>query len=209
VSPTARTRTTIAALRISPRRLRSMLSRGFAHHVRQNYDLAIADYAEAIMLDPKNARTWYNRGLAYAAKRDYDRAIADYTEAIWLDAKEPQAWQSRALAAYAKQDYGRSSAVATPTMPTTTMIAPLVTIPRRSSSIRGIFALNRNRGGAYYVKRDYRRAIADFSEAIRLDPNDASTYMARGNAYNATGEIDRTDADFNQAKRLAVQQRRQ
>jgi Flp pilus assembly protein TadD len=55
----------------------------------------------------------------------------------------------------------------------------------------------------------YGRAIADFNEAIRLDPNDASAYTARGNAYNATGEIDRADADFNQAKRLAAQPRRQ
>jgi Flp pilus assembly protein TadD len=66
-----------------------------------------------------------------------------------------------------------------------------------------------SRGGAYYVKRDYRRAIADFTEVIRLDPSDASAYTARGNVYNATGEIDRADADFNQAKRLAAQPRRQ
>jgi Flp pilus assembly protein TadD len=66
-----------------------------------------------------------------------------------------------------------------------------------------------SRGGAYYVKRDYRRAMADFIEVIRLDPNDASAYTAHGNAYNATGEIDRADAHFNPAKRLGAQPRRQ
>jgi len=51
--------------------------------------------------------------------------------------------------------------------------------------------------------------MADFTEVIRLDPNDASAYTARGNAYNALAEIDRADADFNQAKRLGAQPRRQ
>jgi Flp pilus assembly protein TadD len=56
--------------------------------------------------------------------------------------------------------------------------------------------------GAYYAKRDYGRAIADYTEAIRHDPKLASAYSGRGNAYNARGETDRADADFKQAKQL-------
>jgi Flp pilus assembly protein TadD len=50
--------------------------------------------------------------------------------------------------------------------------------------------------------REHSRAIADFTEAIRLDPKLGSAYRGRGNAYSATGEIDRADSDFSAAKQL-------
>src|SRR5262249_1166922 len=39
------------------------------------------------------------------------------------------------------------------------------------------------RGSAYRAKEDYDRAIMDYTEAIRLDPNSASAYNNRGLAY--------------------------
>jgi hypothetical protein len=35
----------------------------------------------------------------------------------------------------------------------------------------------------YFVPFDIERAIADFSEAVKLDPKMASGYYQRGNAY--------------------------
>src|SRR5229473_2079324 len=40
-----------------------------------------------------------------------------------------------------------------------------------------------NRGNAHYGKGEYDRAVADYSEAIRLDPKYAAAYNARGNAF--------------------------
>ena len=51
-------------------------------------------------------------------------------------------------------------------------------------------------------KAMYDRAIADFTQAIRLDPNDTKAYTERGSAYNAKGDNDRAIADFTQALRL-------
>jgi Flp pilus assembly protein TadD len=56
-----------------------------------------------------------------------------------------------------------------------------------------------NRGRAYEAKGDHARAIADFSEAIRLAPKLAFAFNARGTAYEATGDHDRAIADFNAA----------
>jgi lipoprotein NlpI len=59
------------------------------------------------------------------------------------------------------------------------------------------------RGNAYNAKGDHDRAIADYTEAIRLDPKDALVaYNNRGNAYLAKGELDRAIADFDEAIRL-------
>jgi len=41
-----------------------------------------------------------------------------------------------------------------------------------------------NRGYAYYKKRIYDQAISDFNAVIRLDPNIARIYVARGMAYD-------------------------
>jgi lipoprotein NlpI len=59
-----------------------------------------------------------------------------------------------------------------------------------------------NRGSAYLDKRDYDRAIADYDQAIRLDPKNANVYTNRGNAYRSKGDYDRAIADQDQAIRL-------
>jgi tetratricopeptide (TPR) repeat protein len=58
------------------------------------------------------------------------------------------------------------------------------------------------RGVAYRDKGDMDRAIADFSEAIRLNPRLASAYRDRGVAYRAKGDHGRAVADQERATQL-------
>ncbi len=46
------------------------------------------------------------------------------------------------------------------------------------------------------------RAIQDFDEAIRLNPNHAKAFQNRGNAYKAKGDSERAMEDYNTAVRL-------
>jgi lipoprotein NlpI len=59
-----------------------------------------------------------------------------------------------------------------------------------------------NRGIGYDEKRDYNRAIQDFSQAIRLDPSYAIAYNNRGNAYRDKQDYDSAIRDYSQAIRL-------
>ncbi len=59
-----------------------------------------------------------------------------------------------------------------------------------------------DRGIAYKYKGDYDHAIADYNEAIRLNPKDAKGYNDRGIAYDNKGDLDHTIADYNDAIRL-------
>jgi tetratricopeptide (TPR) repeat protein len=56
-----------------------------------------------------------------------------------------------------------------------------------------------NRGNAYYDKKDYDRAIADYSEALRLDPGFALAFYNRSCAYRDKGDNDRAVDDYVQA----------
>ena len=55
---------------------------------------------------------------------------------------------------------------------------------------------------ANYEKREYDKAIADFSEAIKREPNHADAYYNRGNAYCDNIDFAEAIADFSMAIKL-------
>ena len=55
---------------------------------------------------------------------------------------------------------------------------------------------------AYADKQEYDRAIADYDEAIRLNPEVATAFNNRGNAYADKHLYDRAIADYDEAIRL-------
>jgi Flp pilus assembly protein TadD len=57
-------------------------------------------------------------------------------------------------------------------------------------------------GNAAYSAGGFDKAIANFSEAIRFHPDDASAFNSRGNAYAGKGNLYRAIADYNEAIRL-------
>ena len=58
------------------------------------------------------------------------------------------------------------------------------------------------RGIAYGRKGQTDRAIADYTQAIKLDPKYAGAYNNRGIAYRRKGQYDRAIADYTQAIKL-------
>jgi tetratricopeptide (TPR) repeat protein len=69
-------------------------------------------------------------------------------------------------------------------------------------TMKNLSVIYNSRGVAYDDKGNYERAIQDFSEAIRLDPNSEIAYYGRGYAYKKKGDYDRAIQDFNEAIHL-------
>lgn len=51
-------------------------------------------------------------------------------------------------------------------------------------------------GQKYLTELNYTEAVASFTEAIKLDPDNIQAYMGRAEAYMALGEYDKALADY-------------
>jgi tetratricopeptide (TPR) repeat protein len=65
-----------------------------------------------------------------------------------------------------------------------------------------LLSLPTARGGAWGAKDEYDKEIADYTEALAIDPKNANAYIGRGMARFDKGEHDQAFADFNRS--LAV-----
>jgi len=59
-----------------------------------------------------------------------------------------------------------------------------------------------NRGNAYAATGNFNHAIADYDQAIRLNPTMATAFDNRGRAYSEQNQIERAAADYDEAIRL-------
>src|SRR5262252_2588596 len=151
-------------------------NRGLAHVKRGDFEVAIADFTEAIRLNPQSAKPYNDRGFSYARRGDLDHAIADYDQAVRLDPRYSLALRNRGLAYLIKHEYDRAIA---------DYDAAIRIDPKD-------IAAYIDRGNVYHVKGDLDGAIADFDEAIRLDPSLAPPYTNRCYAYYHKGDQDRS-----------------
>src|SRR5262245_27266839 len=60
------------------------------------------------------------------------------------------------------------------------------------------------RGNMHYQRKDFARAAADYTEALRLDPNNGEAHFKRGRVHFFNGEYEEALADFNALLALAV-----
>lgn len=149
----------------------------------KEYDLALADFDDAIRLDPKEAAAYVDRGSVREAKGDLDRALQDLDEAIRLRPKLVHAYSRRASIRQKKGDHDRAIADDD----------EAIRLDPRFVEAYG------HRGFCRYDRGDYDRAVADFTEAIRLAPDDARGYIMRARVLFLRRDYARALADANEA----------
>jgi tetratricopeptide (TPR) repeat protein len=72
-------------------------------------------------------------------------------------------------------------------------------IEARQEEPRKMATAFNNRGVAHRLKRDYDAALADYTEALRLNPASASAYNNRGIIFRIKHDYDRAIADYDHA----------
>jgi WD40 repeat protein/tetratricopeptide (TPR) repeat protein len=199
------------AIRLDPKYHVAFYSRGIAFNNKKGYDKAINDFNVAIQLNPKSFTSFYGRGNAYAGKNNYNQAIKDYTEAINLDPKSAIAYRKRSDA-YSKQGKlvqskadlqeaqrleADRSAVATESQP-----QPTQDKKQDQKKLQAAKA-HYEQGLRYFRDKMYDKAILEFTEAIRLDPDNSIYPKNRGIVYRTKGAMDQAITDFSEAIRLS------
>ncbi|MDR2717539.1 MAG: tetratricopeptide repeat protein [Treponema sp.] len=181
---------------------------------RQQTSTKVAKYGVSEKTTPQTAGTFIDRGIMFASRGEFEMAIADFTEALKLDPNMGAAYKLRGAALYASvsriiyvaDDFGsiityvpEGQISMNQTHAYEQVIADYTQAIRLNPNDAIAYA---NRGNAYSDKSDYDRAIADYTQAIRLNPNYTIAYANRATAYIGKSDLDRAITDYNQAIRL-------
>jgi tetratricopeptide (TPR) repeat protein len=215
------------AIRLEPKNAEAYRSRGRVYSNKKDYTAALADYNTAISFNSKNAEYYFDRfylyseslkdkdkaladitqainlkptafyyssrGLLYRNERKVELAITDLAQAIRLDPNEYYSYSVRAtLYHYDIKNYDLAIADYT----------QVIKLAIKARDKTDLWVSYKGRGALYEDKNDHDRAIADFNEAIKINPNDRWAYNSRGGAYLAKKDYTRAIADYEAALKL-------
>jgi tetratricopeptide (TPR) repeat protein len=175
------------AIRLDPKYALAYTHRAVAYFNKGEVDKAIADNSEAIRIDPKLVVAYRNRGREYGQKNEHAKAIADFSEAIKLQPQHADAYNDRSISYRQTGEYDKAIDDCNMALQLNPKLAPLVYL---------------NRGKVYLLKDEVAKAVADFSEAIKLTPDDGQLYYLRAKAYRRLGQLQQAEQDERRAKEL-------
>lgn len=183
--------------------------RGFAHYNLENYQEAIADYIQAIRINPNYAKAYHQLGLVRYQIKDYEGAVADFTEVIRINPNDALAYRNRAGIRYFLKDHQGSIEDYTQAIKINPQIddanfhiiaskEELTSFEQNLAQINDYY----NLGNTNYTQGNYQEAIIDYTQAIKVNYNDADAYFQRGNVYYHQGNKQKANEDFQKAADL-------
>jgi tetratricopeptide (TPR) repeat protein/S1-C subfamily serine protease len=195
-------------------------NRGNLYYKLKKYDLALADFNQAINLNSNFANAYMNRGLLYQDLQKNELALADYNQAINLNSNFALAYNNRGnlysdlqknelALADLNQAINLDSNLALAYMNRGILYSDLqknelaLADLNKAIAIDSNFALAYNNRGILYKKlQKYDLALADYNQAINLNSNFALAYNNRGNLYSDLQKNELALADLNKAINL-------
>ena len=201
------------AIKIDSKDADYYLTRGSAYGHLKNYKQAIADLTQAIKIDPKKATYYGMRGGVYINLKDYKQAIADFTQAIQLDPKDAIYYSLRGSIYSELKDYKQAISDLTETIRRDPKNAPYTMQGLRYSEFKDNKGLlsgytglmskaYATRGVTYYELKEYKLAIDDYTQAIKIDSQNAEYYAFRGGIYSFLKEYKQAINDYTQAIKI-------
>jgi tetratricopeptide (TPR) repeat protein len=195
------------AIQLKPDQARFYVRRSRLLIRSRQLDRALADCDRAIERDPQSTEAFVLRSSIWLSKGDSQRARADLDEAIRLDPIKPPD--------NPVSPDGRRRQSLDPNVPPAQAAQPP---PSRGAGREEQPADDENpanqpelesapdlvdRGLTWLERQEYNKAIADFTSAIRLDPQSDQAYAGRAQAWARKHYRDREAADYTEAIRLA------
>ena len=201
------------AIQLDPKNAQYYYSRGIAYSFFNKHQQAIDDFNQAIQLDPKNAEYYSVRGMQYVISREYKKAIKDFTEAIRLDDKSVFYYGYRGIAYSGLKQYKQAISDLTETIRRDPKNAPYTVGGLRYSEFKDneimissyntrISVVYAARGDYHRNLKNYKQAIDDYTQAIKIDPKNPTYYRDRGVAYDKLKNYKQAIDDYTQAIKI-------
>jgi len=176
---------------------REYYNRADRHAMNHEYEAQLEDLNKAIELDPNMADAYMERGNLYSMNLPKERggdekAVADYSRCLEIKPDDFSARWNRA------NHYRGSGKADEAIADWTVIIQGDVDFSRqlegKFKSIAGALVW---RGLIYQQnKKDYSKAIADYTAAIQMNPNAEYAHRSRGECYELLGETEKAQLDF-------------
>lgn len=158
---------------------------------------AINDLSEAIRLNPKYTFAYSLRGSVRQQLKDYRAAISDYSEAIRLSPNTYIFYLSRGTArALLREDLPEAVA------DLTKVIELAIENEDEGDTL---FHAYLSRGIAHFFQNEHQDAVADLTQALKINPNHSEAYYLRGAARLGLGDRKEAKADLLKAAELFQQ----
>ena len=140
------------------------------------------------------------RAVGYSAIQNFDDAIDDLTTYLQMDSLSVLALWQRAVCQSKINDFQASQGTNID-MKTANVLMDLSAAVRLEPRNAYLYY---NRGNVYVTRRDYNRAIDDYTRALSLDSHLAEAYYNRGIALIDSGKLNEGISDLSKAGELGL-----
>ena len=170
----------------------ALVARGLAYDTLGRYDEAVADYEKALEIEPDNTDALLNLGAVWHEQADYRRAVDTFTQVLLLDDDDPEAYRNRALAYVQLNQFEAAAVDLTWALILTPYVDPVLYRERAD-----VWKQLNNQ-----AQYDLDIAVADATQEIADNEDNATAYATRGQSLLLLGEYSLAVADFSEAIRV-------
>jgi len=160
--------------------------RGDALMKKRDYDGAIAAFSASHAIAPENVGVINSRGIAYSHKGDDERALADYDLCLQMRPDFSNAYNNRGLIFMRRGDLKRA-------------LDEFKLAFKFTSSSQSRFLHFYNRARLQGLMKLYDASLADYAEALKINPDGPQVPAYRCITYTNMGRFDEALADCNAA----------
>jgi tetratricopeptide (TPR) repeat protein len=176
-----------SAVQLAPRSAELYAMRAYFYMRRSRFTEAFGDFVYGMGLSPDNARVRFGAGRVQAALGNYAAALGYYDGAIKLARRDPTYYLARAEA-YIHLDQPRSAWADFDS-------ALDIRLPRAADRYYAYLG----RGYSSLLMSNYADAVADFDNALTVDPRAVNALLWRGYAREKGGQVALALDDYERA----------
>lgn len=179
-------------LALTPGNVNLLCNRSAANNNLSRFREAEQDATKAIAIDSKLQPAYLNRAFAYLVQRKYKEAVEDCSQAQSMNMLDVDIIHAEALNSMNRFDEAMK------------ICQSAMNRMESQSADADLSGLYVTRGNIYHGMRKSKEAIADFDEAIRINPRCEPAYVNRSGSYLMLGDIKKAQDELDNLNRMKI-----